>query len=143
MTWVRVLTKVWGSSTANPIPLTHRSHLRHTVLVRPVFLNPRIQLPPHPLPFPSTPSSHTPTSAPALDDLPEFGDHEREGVDGAHWYATRVQTLLLITRPPDKDSVPQVTFYERDAYVLGEDKTPRWSGTAPRRFVFEGGPLSS
>lgn len=78
-------------------------------------------------------------------------DKNKEGVEGnrsLQWYATRVQTLLLVERKPNG----KVIFRERDAYVLDdgdsdggdhdegkeEDEargTPRWSGQE-RRYEF-------
>lgn len=76
-----------------------------------------------------------------------------EGSPDLQWYATRVQTLLLVERKPNG----KVIFCERDAYVLdGDDRdeiakeegsagrqkegtksraTPRWSGQE-RRYEF-------
>ncbi|GAA6021578.1 hypothetical protein JCM10207_005073 [Rhodosporidiobolus poonsookiae] len=124
-------------STPNPSPITHRTHLRHTVLVRPLLLDPSAPLPaiPPPLP-PATPTRpSTPTTSlasPAVLPL-EVTQGKREGEDGCHWYGTRVQTLVLVRRDGS------VVVREREAYVLGkkgeEKGRPVWSGEE-RRFEF-------
>ncbi|GJN94513.1 hypothetical protein Rhopal_007596-T1 [Rhodotorula paludigena] len=119
-------------STSHPSPITHRMHLRHTVLVRPLSFDPSAPLPPLPPPFPPAPSpvSSSSTSAASSDPsvLPEsVTAGPRESADpqsGTHWYGTRVQTLLLVER-----ATGRVVLRERDAYVLDSEKgTPRWSG---------------
>lgn len=101
--------------------MTHRSHLRHTSLVRPAFFSPKhMDLPPAPLPFPpATLDARSPA------DLPPPEELEQEGTGGA-WYGTRVQTIVLV-RETDSGR-HEVTFIERDGYVLGDDGRPRWSG---------------
>lgn len=79
-----------------------------------------MELPPAPLPFPAAaPDGRDPT------DLPPAEELQQEGQGGA-WYATRVQTLVLIRTLPDGGH--RVTFIERDGCVLAEDGKPRWSG---------------
>ncbi|BGP11576.1 Transport and Golgi organization protein 2 [Rhodotorula toruloides] len=108
-------------STAHPSPILHRTHLRHTVLVRPLALDPSAPLPAIPPPFPSTSPSPSPLSPDST---------KREGEDGVHWYATRVQTLLLVERETGR-----VVVREREAYVLDEEGRPKWSGKE-RAFEF-------
>ncbi|GAA5985749.1 hypothetical protein JCM10908_007095 [Rhodotorula pacifica] len=146
-------------STAHPLPIQHREHLRQTVLVRPLYLDPTKPLQKVPPPFPPPPSSlsselldpsspfsssssaaletspiagrstpmappsshetetytHLPPerapSSPATDSVTNAADRPGSGV---HWYATRVQTLLLVERKQGG----KVIFMERDAYVL-------------------------
>ena len=82
----------------------------------------------HP-PFPS-PASFPDSPAPY--DLPPPGELQREGTNGGHWYATRVQTVLLVER--ESEGRVRVVMRERDAYVLDEETgKPRWSGEE-RRF---------
>ncbi|BGP35561.1 hypothetical protein JCM10296v2_007402 [Rhodotorula toruloides] len=108
-------------STAHPSPILHRTHLRHTVLVRPLALDPSAPLPAIPPPFPSTLASPSPLSPDST---------KREGEDGVHWYATRVQTLLLVERETGR-----VIVREREAFVLNEQGRPTWSGKE-RAFEF-------
>ncbi|BGP43643.1 hypothetical protein JCM10449v2_007688 [Rhodotorula kratochvilovae] len=111
-------------STSHPSPIQHRLHLRHTVLVRPLCLDPSAPLPLLPPPFPSSPSPLTSSSPTSPADLPpEIAHGKKEGEDDAHWYATRVQTLLLVERETGR-----VVLRERDAYVLDDEGRPRWSG---------------
>lgn len=68
------------------------------------------------------------SAPPAASDGEELADG-----DGGHWYATRVQTILVVGKSdPKKDGV-RVTMWERDAFVLKEDGRPEWSG-AVRKF---------
>ncbi|GAA6048583.1 hypothetical protein JCM3770_002040 [Rhodotorula araucariae] len=115
-------------STPHPVPVQHRLHLRHTVLVRPLCLDPSAPLPELPPPFPPTGASATASSSPApspapADLAPDIMHGKKEGEDDAHWYATRVQTLLLVER-----ATGRVVLRERDAYVLDAQGHPRWSG---------------
>ncbi|GAA5939608.1 hypothetical protein JCM3775_002066 [Rhodotorula graminis] len=128
-------------STAHPSPIEHRAHLRHTVLVRPLFFDPSAPMTDDAPPFPppsststssTLPSSIAPPSPPAA--APTLGPPESASPDptapGAHWYATRVQSLVLVERRTGR-----VVVRERDAYVLdGETRRPVWSG---RERVFE------
>ncbi|BGP27818.1 hypothetical protein Rt10032_c13g5164 [Rhodotorula toruloides] len=107
-------------STAHPSPILHRTHLRHTVFVRPLAFDPFAPLPSIPPPFPPT----SPSPSPPSSDPPK-----REGEDDIHWYATRVQTLLLVER-----GTGRVVVRERQAFVLDEEGRPRWSG---KERVFE------
>ena len=127
------------SSTANPLPITERLHLRHTVLVRPLRLNPKLPLPEHEPPLPSPGAAPKPSTPPTPDPklLPTYGELDREGVDGGRWYGTRVQTVIVIQRPVG-EAASQVVMYERDAYILGDDGLPRWADGEPRRFPFSG-----
>ncbi|KAG0659314.1 hypothetical protein C6P46_005244 [Rhodotorula mucilaginosa] len=166
-------------STAHPSPIQHREHLRETVLVEPLCLDPSRPLqavppplPPAPAPAPAFASeraeegsraqqapspmsrgsdaraSSSPLSAPSSTLSSDKNKEGVEGNPGLQWYATRVQTLLLVERKPNG----KVIFRERDAYVLdrdGEDEedsvgrqketksrgTPRWSGQE-RRYEF-------
>ncbi|GAA5842014.1 hypothetical protein JCM11251_001989 [Rhodosporidiobolus azoricus] len=130
-------------STPHPSPITHRIHLRHTVLVRPFCLDPTAPLPAAPPPLPLS-SNFTTTTATSLAGDPPMDVHhpvagakaKKEGEDGLRWYATRVQTVLVV----GKDGTCVVR--ERDAYVLcgeedGEENEgkPKWSGEE-RRFEF-------
>ncbi|GAA5849625.1 hypothetical protein JCM8547_000515 [Rhodosporidiobolus lusitaniae] len=121
-------------STPHPSPIAHRTHLRHTVLVRPLCLDPSLPLPAVPPPLPP-PSSTSPSSEPFDPSVlpPETEEGKREGEAGVSWYGTRVQTLLLVR------SDGTVVLRERDAYVLAEEGEakgrPRWSGRE-RRFEF-------
>ncbi|GAA5903270.1 hypothetical protein JCM6882_008123 [Rhodosporidiobolus microsporus] len=122
-------------STPHPSPITHRSHLRHTVLVRPLCLDPTAPLPAIAPPLPPassfTTSSIASSNAGDPSALPDV--LKREGEDGLRWYGTRVQTVLLVGRDGT------VVVRERVAYVLspeGDDRgRPRWSGEE-RRFEF-------
>ncbi|BGP18304.1 hypothetical protein JCM10213_008477 [Rhodosporidiobolus nylandii] len=119
-------------SASHPSPILHRTHLRHTVLVRPLCLDPTAPLPTVPPPFPpanppaSSADLRDPSDPAALP--PTVTDGKKEGEDGAHWYGTRVQTLLLVGRDG------KVVLRERDGYAL-RDGRPAWSG-AERRFDF-------
>ncbi|GAA5881608.1 hypothetical protein JCM3774_006492 [Rhodotorula dairenensis] len=177
-------------STAHPSPIRYREHLRETVLVEPVYLDPSRPLqavpppfpPPHPPPSPSlsvsgeaahqhenkdenevappAPSILPPSAAERMNDSPtpvtaannSSNDDSNGGRSTAghlNWYATRVQTLLLVERKPGG----KVIFRERDAYVLDDDddddgagwngrgtgtrsttsrKKPKWSGQERR-----------
>ncbi|GAA5902272.1 hypothetical protein JCM5296_003969 [Sporobolomyces johnsonii] len=112
-------------STAHPSPILHRTHLRHTVLVRPLLLDPKAPLPPSapPLPPPSLSLPHSSSSPPPDSLPPSVTAGKKEGEDGAHWYATRVQTLLMVER-----GTGRVTLREREGYALDEEGRPRWSG---------------
>ncbi|GAA5959766.1 hypothetical protein JCM21900_006376 [Sporobolomyces salmonicolor] len=111
-------------STAHPAPILHRTHLRHTVLVRPLLLDPKAPLPPSVLPLPP-PSNPLPSSSSLPPDSlpPSVMAGAREGDDGARWYATRVQTLLMVER-----GTGRVTLREREGYALNEEGRPTWSG---------------
>lgn len=113
-------------STASSVPITRREHLRHTVLVRPTFLNPKAPLPSSPALFVPPPSS-TPTSS-TPSPWPPSNELEKEGASGGHWYATRVQTILLVSKP-DAAGRTRVVMKEREAYRLNvETNEPEWSG---------------
>lgn len=88
--------------------------------------------PPFPPPS-SSPASIVSPSAPTSPS-PTLGPPEAASLDpssaGAHWYATRVQSLVLVSRRTGR-----VVVRERDAFVLDpETRTPVWSG---RERVFE------
>ncbi|KAM0747301.1 hypothetical protein T439DRAFT_98424 [Meredithblackwellia eburnea MCA 4105] len=128
-----VVAKLWGVlSTSNSQPITSRTGLRHTILVRPLPLNPKAPLAP---PSTSVPPSSGPPPTPAPADLPDYKALLKEGkqVPGGRWYATRVQTLVLISRAKDDEGELDVRFIERDAYRLGSDGFPVWAGEEPRR----------
>ncbi|GAA5908935.1 hypothetical protein JCM8208_007123 [Rhodotorula glutinis] len=119
-------------STAHPSPIEHRAHLRHTVLVRPLYFDPSSPMPDDAPPFPPPSSSAAstsvlPPSAPASpSSAPTAGPPEAPDrtSPGAHWYATRVQSLVLVSR-----TTGRVVVRERDAYVLDErTRRPVWSG---------------
>ncbi|GAA5845346.1 hypothetical protein JCM9279_004852 [Rhodotorula babjevae] len=122
-------------STAHVSPIEHRAHLRHTVLVRPLYFDPSAPMPDDAPPFPppssSAPStSALPPSAPSSPShsAPSLGPPEAPTPDptaaGAHWYATRVQSLVLVERRTGR-----VVVRERDAFVLDEaTRRPVWSG---------------
>jgi len=115
-------------STSHPTPVTHRSHLRHTILIRPAYFTPsHMYMPPAPLPFPPPA-----VDARAPGDLPPPEELGQEGRGGA-WYGTRVQTIVLIKKTA---SGYGVTFIERDGYLLGDDGRPRWSGEE-HKYQFE------
>lgn len=138
-------------STAHPSPIRYREHLRETVLVEPVYLDPSRPLQAVPPPFP--PPHPPPSPSPSLSDIadqnasenangsvaapppprtaervndslaPSADDSDRNETDAdgdparpLNWYATRVQTLLLVERKPGG----KVIFRERDAYVLDD-----------------------
>jgi hypothetical protein len=113
-------------STANPSLIAHRSHLRHTVLVQPVFMDPTAPLPLTPPPFVAAPPD---APSPSPTDLPPDCELKAEG-EGGHWYGTRVQTIVLVERVQEGQGA-KVVFIERDAYVLDGGK-PRWSGVQRR-----------
>ncbi|BGP18316.1 hypothetical protein JCM10213_008489 [Rhodosporidiobolus nylandii] len=119
-------------SASHPSPILDRSHLRHTVLVRPLCLDPTAPLPTIPPPFPPAPPPSSSADAHDRSDPailpPTVTDGKKEGEDGAHWYGTRVQTLLLVGRDG------KVVLRERGGYTL-RDGRPAWSG-AERRFDF-------
>lgn len=120
-------------STASSTPITRREHLRHTVLVRPTFLNPKAPLPSSPATFVPPPISLPISSTP--DPLPPSDELEKEGANGGHWYATRVQTILLVSKP-DAAGRTRVVMKEREAYRLNvETNEPEWSG-AVQSFEF-------
>ncbi|GAA6062928.1 hypothetical protein JCM10212_007159 [Sporobolomyces blumeae] len=114
-----LVQRLWNClSTASLSDITDRTHLRHTVLVRPLaFTRASLAVPPvpPPLPAPSLPRS------PA--DLPEsVSNGNREGQDGTRWYATRTQTCVLVER-----GTGRVVVREREAYGLkSEGATPEW-----------------
>ncbi|GAA6033881.1 hypothetical protein JCM8097_000384 [Rhodosporidiobolus ruineniae] len=114
-------------STPHASPITHRAHLRHTVLVRPLCLDPSLPLPAVPPPLP--PPSSAPSNPIAAKPWEQIANGKKENEDGCHWYGTRVQTLLLVRRDGT------VVLRERDAYELSEVGRPRWSGKE-RRFEF-------
>lgn len=87
-----------------------------------------MEMPSAPLPFPNPDRP-----SPAPQDLPPPEELGQEG-KGGQWYGTRVQTLLLIEQTGTGGH--KVVFIERDAYVLGSDGRPAWSGEE-RRFEFE------
>ncbi|GAA5967722.1 hypothetical protein JCM3765_000010 [Sporobolomyces pararoseus] len=122
-----LVQELWNTlSTASLSQISHRSHLRHTVLVRPLSISPSSPLPPSPppLPAPSTPSS------PA--DLPQLVTKgKREGEDGTRWYATRTQTVILIERETGR-----VVMREREGYRL-QDGRPVWIGDNEKVHSFE------
>ena len=99
-------------------------------MVRPLMMDPSAPLPDEPLPFePAEPG----TAALALDDLgPDAGRFEGKG---GMWYATRVQSIVLVERPKESSGKVRVVFREREAYTL-QDGTPRWSGDE-RIFEFD------
>lgn len=116
-------------SVAQPKPITDRTHLRQTILVRPAFMNPKAPVPPEPVPWEPSPDG-TPTPDPA-EPIPD-ADGKMDGQNG-YWYGTRVQTVILVEREAQNGKL-KVTFKERDAYVASADG-PRWSGTV-RTFNF-------
>ncbi|GAA5992215.1 hypothetical protein JCM11641_001017 [Rhodosporidiobolus odoratus] len=107
-------------STPHPSPISHRTHLRHTVLVQPLLLDPLAPIPAIPPPFPPVPSS-TPSST---------CSGRKEGDKGARWYATRVQTILLVGRDG------KVVFREREGFGLDGEGGVEWKGRE-RRFEFD------
>ncbi|GAA5831370.1 hypothetical protein JCM5353_007143 [Sporobolomyces roseus] len=122
-----LVEKLWETlSTASLSAITHRSHLRETVLVRPLSISPSSPLPPTPppLPEPSLPSS------PSI--LPESTTSgKREGEDGTRWYGTRTQTIVLIERETGR-----IVMREREGYRL-EDRRPVWVGDREPERVFD------
>lgn len=84
-------------------------------------MDPTAPLPANPPPFASAEPGALP---PPPDRLPAAIDNNVEG-EGGYWYATRVQTILLVER--SKHGQVKVQLRERDAYVLGEAGRPTWS----------------
>ncbi|KAK4056704.1 hypothetical protein OIO90_002256 [Microbotryomycetes sp. JL221] len=119
-----LVKQLWRAlSTASPAPIKDRTHLRQTVLVRPLMMDPIAPLPEETPAFEPAPSG---TSAPAVDELGPYTERI-EGQDGM-WYATRVQSIVLIERPQsDGEGKVRVVFREREAYKL-QDRKPVWSG---------------
>ncbi|KAK4054507.1 hypothetical protein OIV83_001001 [Microbotryomycetes sp. JL201] len=114
--FVDELWSVLRQVTANPAPIRDRTHLRHTILVRPLMMDSHAPLPDE--------ASAFETEPPAVDELGR--DYERPESDDNRWYATRVQTILLVEWP-GTDGAVRVVFREREAYTLVDGK-PRWSG---------------
>ncbi|KAI5481805.1 hypothetical protein MNV49_000082 [Pseudohyphozyma bogoriensis] len=127
-------------STSVAAPITERIHLRYTVLVKPIALNPKALLPPTVPSLDGVTSSPTPTPSQAPPPAPPSSAStpaplEKEGTEGRHWYSTRKQTIIFISEPKD-DGTINVVLVERDAYGLNEGGVPEWSGQT-RRFEFE------
>ncbi|GAA5901315.1 uncharacterized protein JCM6883_000177 [Sporobolomyces salmoneus] len=122
-----LVQKLWTTlSTASLSQISHRSHLRHTVLVRPLSISPSSPLPPTPPPLPAASLPWSPA------DLPEsVTQGKREGEDGTRWYATRTQTIILIER-----ATGRVVLREREGYRL-EDGRPVWIGSSEAERAFE------
>ncbi|GAA6015697.1 hypothetical protein JCM11491_002449 [Sporobolomyces phaffii] len=122
-----LVEKLWETlSTPSLSQITHRTHLRHTVLVRPLSISPGSPLPPTPppLPEPSLPAS------PA--DLPDsITCGKRDGEDGTRWYATRTQSIILVERETGR-----IVLREREGYRL-QDGRPVWVGNRERERMFE------
>lgn len=114
-------------STAHPTPIRHRLHLRHTVLVQPTFMDPTAPLPANPPPFAEAGSSPTP----APTQLPAGLEDKVEGT-GGYWYATRVQTVLLVER--EREGKVRVSLREREGYALNAEGKPEWQ---PEERLFE------
>ncbi|KAM0791323.1 hypothetical protein ACM66B_005794 [Microbotryomycetes sp. NB124-2] len=108
-------------STANPAHIRDRTHLRHTILVRPLMMDPHAPLSDE---VPAFKAADDGARAPAVDELGP--DYERLESDDNHWYATRVQTVVLVERAPTSGKL-RVVFREREAYTLVDGK-PAWSG---------------
>jgi hypothetical protein len=112
--------------------LLDRTYLRHTVLVRPTFMDPRAPIPTEPIPFvPASKGTPSPDAATPI-------THDEQKIEGknGYWYATRVQSMLLIDRTAGADGRLRVKFSERDAYVMPQPgQKPQWSGDV-RNFKF-------
>ncbi|GAA5834174.1 hypothetical protein JCM3766R1_004480 [Sporobolomyces carnicolor] len=113
-------------STPSLSKIGHRSHLRNTVLVRPLSISPGSPLPEIPPPLP--PPSLSPDPA----DLSEsVVQGKKEGEEGTRWYGTRTQTIILIERETGR-----VVVKEREGYRLHDGK-PAWVGATEAEHVFD------
>lgn len=113
-------------STPSLSKIGHRSHLRNTVLVRPLSISPGSPLPEIPPPLP--PLSLSPDPA----DLSEsVVQGKKEGEEGTRWYGTRTQTIILIERETGR-----VVVKEREGYRLHDGK-PAWVGATEAEHVFD------
>lgn len=86
------------------------------------------------MPSAPPPSEQSYTSSESPRKPGDIGPFEQnEGQGNGHWYATRVQTIIIVTREADK---LRVDMRERDVYKLGDDgKKPVYSGER-RKFTF-------
>lgn len=90
-------------------------------------MDPTAPLPPNSPPFAEAGSSPTP----APTQLPAGLEDKVEGT-GGYWYATRVQTVLLVER--EREGKVRVSLREREGYALNAEGKPEWQ---PEERLFE------